>query len=79
MRSLQEYSTPEWLIEKARPGDRVTIMTPHGSKLTGRVVMARPNGHEHLVLNLGGRYGTPGIATVKNIVSVKFVEMPARL
>ncbi len=48
-------------------GDRVTIVTRHGSKLSGRAVMHGPGGW---VLNLGGRHGTPGIATLANTVKV---------
>lgn len=58
------------LIEAARPGDRVTITTPQGQKRTGRVVM---NERTHLVLNLGGRHGTPGVATARNIVSLRYM------
>lgn len=57
VRTPQEYATPEWLIANAKPGDRVTIATPHGQQLTGRMVMRGPAG---LVLNLGGPHGTPG-------------------
>lgn len=69
VRTPQEYATPEWLIANAKPGDRVTIATPHGQQRTGRMVMRGPAG---LVLNLGGPHGTPGVATPGNIVSVKF-------
>ncbi len=48
-------------------GDRVTIVTRHGSRLTGRAVMHGPGGW---VLNLGGAHGTPGIATLANTVKV---------
>ena len=58
-------STPN--INEIRPGDKVTILTPHGQHRTGRVVMRGPAGW---VLNLGGRYGTPGIADERNIVKV---------
>ena len=56
------------LFETIRPGDRVTISTPQGQTRTGRAVMLGPGGW---VLNLGGRYGTPGIANERNIVSVR--------
>lgn len=55
------------LLDLIRCGDTVRIATPHGSILKGRAVMRGPAGW---VLNLGGRYGTPGIATEANIVSV---------
>lgn len=56
------------LFSTIRPGSRVTITTQHGAKLTGRCVMKFAG---HAVLNLGGRYGTPGIADESNIVAVK--------
>lgn len=64
------------LFNTIRAGDRVTILIPNGigrhgvewKEKTGRAVMPGPAGW---VLNLGGRYGTPGIATVDNIVRVK--------
>lgn len=57
------------LIDSVRAGDRVTIITPHGSKLSGRAVM--PSSHGGWVLNLGGRYGTPGIADDSNTIAVR--------
>ena len=51
-----------------RAGDRVTIVDRFGKHHTGRAVMRGPHGW---VLNLGGRHGTPGIATDENIVRVK--------
>ena len=50
-----------------RPGDVITIRTPHGGRMRGRVVMRGPVGW---VLNCGGRYGTPAVATLENIVRV---------
>lgn len=49
------------------PGDRVTIVTPHGQTRTGRAVMKGPYGW---VLNMGGPHGTPAVATDRNIVRV---------
>jgi hypothetical protein len=61
-------------------GDRVTILVPSGlglrngkayqeySPKTGKAVMRGPSGW---VLNMGGRFGTPGIATPQNIVRIK--------
>jgi hypothetical protein len=57
----------EPLVNKIRVGSKVTIITPHGSKLTGRAVMRGPAGW---VLNLGGKYGTPGIASHENVIKV---------
>lgn len=51
-----------------KPGDRVTIKTPHGQEISGRAVMKGPAGW---VLNLGGAHGRPGIATPENVVKVK--------
>lgn len=59
---------PRTLIDTVRAGDRVTIVTANGNRLTGRAVM--PCSAGGWVLNLGGRYGTPGIATAANTVRV---------
>lgn len=55
------------LFDEIRAGDRVTIIDRHGSMRTGRAVMRGPAGW---VLNMGGRYGTPGIADDRNTVKV---------
>jgi hypothetical protein len=57
------------LCDIIRPGDRVTILSPHGSRLSGRAVM-RNRQSGCWVLNLGGRHGTPGIADDENIISI---------
>lgn len=57
------------LVDSIRAGDKVTILTPHGSKLTGRAVMRSSSGG--WVLNLGGRHGTPGLADERNVVRVR--------
>ena len=57
-------------------GDRVTILVPCGCgrngveyrPQTGRAVMRGPAGW---VLNMGGPYGTPAIASAENIVSIR--------
>jgi len=56
------------LVDTIRPGCIVTIVTPHGQQRTGRAVMRGPHGW---VLNLGGKHGTPGIASDSNIVRVR--------
>lgn len=64
------------LLSMIRPGDKVTIMVHAGGigkhmewkETTGRAVMRGPAGW---VLNMGGRYGTPGIADEENIVRVR--------
>lgn len=66
---------PAELLATIRPGARVTILVPNGigrngiefKRLTGRAVMPGPSGW---VLNMGGRYGTPGIASEENILKV---------
>lgn len=63
------------MLAAIRPGDRVTILVPNGigrhgtdwKEKTGRAVMRGPAGW---VLNMGGRYGTPGVATLDNLVTV---------
>lgn len=52
-----------------RPGDTVTILTPHGGIRKGRAVMRSLRGG--WVLNGGGKYGTPLLADDSNIVSVR--------
>lgn len=56
------------MLDAINAGDRVTITTPHGQQITGKAVMRGPYGW---VLNLGGRYGRPGIASEANIVKIK--------
>lgn len=51
-----------------KPGCRVTIVTPHSQQRTGRAVMRGPAGW---VLNMGGKHGTPGIATETNVLMVR--------
>lgn len=66
---------PQSLIDSVRAGDRVTILSPNGigrdgveyRERTGRAVMRGPAGW---VLNMGGRYGTPAVATTSNITKV---------
>lgn len=63
-------------FESIRVGDRVTVLVPSGigrhgqeySQKTGRAVMRGPAGW---VLNMGGRFGTPGIASPENFVCSK--------
>ena len=62
-----------------RHGDKVTILRPSGigrdgveyKAATGRAVMHSSNGG--WVLNMGGKHGTPGIATEANTVKVRRV------
>jgi hypothetical protein len=63
-------------LSQIQNGDRVTILVPAGigrngqewKESTGRAIMRGPHGW---VLNMGGRYGTPGIAGVENTVKVR--------
>ena len=58
-------------------GDRVTILVPCGlgrdgqeyKPATGRAVMYSSN--DGWVLNMGGRYGRPGIANIENTLRIK--------
>jgi len=62
----------EDLVKTIRPGDRVTIVSRFGKTSTGRAVMrSDPRFGPGFVLNLGGQYGTPAIATAENIVRVR--------
>ena len=56
------------LIDLVRAGDRVTIVNRFGQQHTGRAVM--PCSAGGWVLNMGGRYGTPGIADDSNTIRV---------
>jgi hypothetical protein len=56
------------ILDTIRNGDRVTIVNRFGQSHTGRAVMRGPHGW---VLNMGGKYGTPAIATEENITRVK--------
>jgi len=55
-------------METIRAGCRVTIVDRFGKQHTGRAVMKGPHGW---VLNLGGKYGTPGIASDVNVTNVR--------
>lgn len=65
------------LYGQIKPGSRVTVMLHSGTgrngpefnlKKTGRAVMLGPAGW---VLNMGGKHGTPAIASPENVVAVK--------
>lgn len=56
------------LLDTIRAGDRVTIVNRFGQESTGRAVM--PSTYDGWVLNMGGRYGTPAIATDENTIRV---------
>jgi len=52
-----------------RHGDRVTIRDRFGAERTGRAVglLLWPT---HATINMGGKYGTPAVASPANIVKV---------
>lgn len=57
-------------------GDRVTIRVPAGVGLNGiewkeRTGSAVFRGEHGWVLNMGGKHGTPGVATTSNFVRVR--------
>ncbi len=64
------------LFDQIKPGSKVTILVPNGlgrngveyKRKSGKAVFLGSHGW---VLNLGGRFGTPGIASPENIVAVK--------
>jgi type II secretory pathway component HofQ len=75
------WHTPEALISRIKPGDRVTILVSNGvgrngpeyKEATGKAVICnhlRDPENLTVALNMGGQYGTPGLATVQNIVCV---------
>ncbi len=54
------------LVNKLKPGIRVTIKTKQDQNYSGTVSIKSKN---HSVLNMGGRHGTPKVADENNIVS----------
>lgn len=54
-------------FDQIKASDRVTIRNRFGQTRTGRAVMRGPHGW---VLNMGGRYGTPDIATPTNVTKI---------
>ena len=56
------------LADDIRRGCRVTIVNRFGQQRTGTAVMRGPAGW---VLDMGGRHGTPGIASDQNITRVR--------
>lgn len=58
---------PRPLFDQIIAHDKVTIVDRFGTQRTGRAVMRGPHGW---VLNMGGRHGTPAIATHDNTVKV---------
>lgn len=56
------------LFDTVRSGDKVTIVNRFGQISTGKAVMRGPAGW---VLNMGGKHGTPAIASPDNITAVR--------
>jgi hypothetical protein len=54
-------------LDAIRTGDRVTITNRFNQARTGRAVFRGSHGW---ILDMGGRYGTPAIATDANIVRI---------
>ena len=80
---IDETALRMYALSTIKAGDRVTILIPNGQRInwetkqieqewkeaTGRAVM--PSSLPlSWVLNMGGRFGTPGIATPDNTVAV---------
>lgn len=65
MSALNVFSTRTWWRDIA-PGSTVHYSTPQGQRGKGRVVMSLPT---HLVLNIGGRHGTPKVVDDNNYIS----------
>lgn len=60
----------ETLAGTIQHGDRVTIVDQFGKRHTGRAVM-RSSYPNAWVLNMGGRHGTPALASDENVVAVR--------
>lgn len=77
------FDSPANIIASIKPGDRVTARFPNGKSInwetrkveqdyaerTGVAVM--PSNAGGWVLNMGGRFGTPGLVDEHNVVSVR--------
>lgn len=70
-----------FMLASIKAGDRVTIRVPAGiwarygkewKEATGRAVMSSRDGCGSWALNMGGKHGTPGVATRRNIVRVRY-------
>jgi len=65
------------ILDAIKFGDKVTIRVPNGRSLDGISFVERTgratirNGSYSWVLNMGGKYGTPAVATPENIVRVR--------
>lgn len=70
--------TPAEAMKLLKPRDTVVILSPNGYgrngieyvERVGKVVIAPSHRQAHATLNLGGQFGTPGIADESNIVKI---------
>lgn len=67
MASRDRWYDPEQLIRGAQPRDRVVIRDRFGVCHRGVATLCMGT---HVVCNMGGAHGTPGIAEPQNVVSV---------
>jgi hypothetical protein len=58
------------LTHTVRHGDRVTITDRFGKERTGTVNGLLITRGSHCVLNMGGKYGTPAVASDANITKI---------
>lgn len=58
------------IVDSIKHGDKVTIVTPRGQRLTGKAVMKSSLGDNSWVLNTGGAHGTPALASDENVIKV---------
>jgi hypothetical protein len=65
---LGKSAPTKGIIDAIRPGDTVIIRNRFGQQQRGKAVMR--NSYGGWTLNMGGRYGTPGLADKDNIVKV---------
>lgn len=77
----QEKAEKLALVKAIRGGDKVTALFPNGLKLVNgkavpeyKALTGKANGllifPEHVVINLGGKFGKPGVVDASNIVKV---------
>jgi len=67
-RHKPKYRRNGSVVEAIRAGDTVIIVDRFGARRSGRAVMRGPHGW---VLNMGGKHGTPAVASEANIVDAK--------
>lgn len=74
----EEIASKRALVRLIEPGDKVTAMFHAGTGLNGPEFKERTGKvnrllifEDHVVIDLGGRHGTPGVVDASNIVSVR--------